>query len=90
MVRVREGKEKIMNSDDIRTKDNYLTGSEAIFGFCGWLTSRSEITVMSSNHECFSIIKLIKAFCEENKLVDPRENYTNYVNIPERELNEKS
>jgi len=30
---------------------NCLTGSEAIFGFCAWLTTRKKKTVMSSDEQ---------------------------------------
>ena len=62
---------------------NCLTGSEAVFGFCAWLTTRKEKTVMSSVDDAAPIVELIKAFCDENKLPDPRENYTDYLTMPE-------
>jgi len=49
-----------------------LTASEAIFGFCGWLTSREEKTVMSSNDDAAVIADLIKSYCDTNKLDEPR------------------
>ena len=62
---------------------NCLSGSEAVYGFCGWLTTRSEKTVMSSMDNAAPIAELIKTFCDENKLRDPREDYTDYLTIPE-------
>lgn len=64
---------------------NCLTGSEAIFGFCAWLTTRKEATIMSSNDEIPPIIGLIKIFCNENKLPEPRDNYTDYLTMPPTE-----
>ena len=61
---------------------NYLTGSEAIFGFCAWLTTRDEKTVMSATHCAGDVCDKIKEFCDKNKLSDPRENYTDYLTIP--------
>ena len=61
---------------------NCLTGSEAIYGFCGWLTTREERTVMSSRDDAALIVDLIKTFCDENKLREPRENYTDYLTHP--------
>ena len=59
-----------------------LTGSEAIFGFCGWLTSRKERTIMSGSNDSAVIVELITKFCNENKLSDPRDNYTDYLTLP--------
>jgi len=61
---------------------NYLTGSEAIYGFCGWLTLREEKTIMSSSDDAAPIVELISRFCDENKLPEPRLNYTDYLTTP--------
>jgi len=37
---------------------------------------------MSSNDNAAPIVELITEFCEENKLPNPRENYTDYLTIP--------
>ena len=66
---------------------NCLTGSEAIFGFCAWLTTRKKKVVMGSTNDCAPIIELIKKFCEENKLREPRDNYTDFLTIPEEKEN---
>ena len=62
--------------------DNKLTASEAVFGFCGWLTSRKEKTVMSSSDNASPIAELIGQFCDENRLDEPRDNYTDYLTHP--------
>lgn len=62
---------------------NCLTGSEAVYGFCAWLTTKEEKTTMSSKHDAAVICDLIKEFCEENKLPDPRDNYTDYLTLPD-------
>lgn len=54
---------------------NELTASEALFGFCGWLTTRKTVTKMSSKHDAGVIAELIKEFCEINKLTEPRKNW---------------
>ena len=63
---------------------NCLTGSEAIFGFCAWLTTRNEKIVVSSKNDAAVIRGLIQKFCSENKLQDPRENYTDYLTMPKK------
>lgn len=52
-----------------------LTASEALFGFCGWLTIRKEKTVMSSADDAAPIVPLIVQFCEKNRLLDPRNGW---------------
>lgn len=52
-----------------------LTGSEAIYGFCGWLTSREEKTIMSSSDDAAVIADLIDEFCKANDLSDPNNEW---------------
>lgn len=61
-----------------------LTASEAIYGFCAWLTTRKEKTVMSSSSNASPIAERIKEFCDENDLEDPRDNYTDYFSMPKK------
>lgn len=56
-----------------------LSASEALFAFCGWLTTRREATVMSIAHESSPIASLIKKFCEDNGLDDPRDGWERAV-----------
>ena len=50
-----------------------MTGSEAIYGLCAWLTTKKEAA---------PIAELVKEFCETNKLIDPRDNWTDYLTYP--------
>ena len=59
-----------------------MTASEAIYGFCAWLTTRDEQTVMSATDDSAPIPPFIKEFCEVNGLDEPRENYTDYLTHP--------
>ena len=59
-----------------------LTASEAVFGFCGWLTSREEKTIMSSNDDASVIVDLIKSYCDVNKLDEPRGDWANNLVRP--------
>jgi uncharacterized protein (DUF1919 family) len=52
-----------------------LNASEALFAFCGALTSREEKTVMSAKHDAGKVADLIKEFCELNDLDEPREGW---------------
>lgn len=56
-----------------------ISASEALFGFCGWLTSRKEKTKMSSSDNAAPIAELINKFNKVNKLKAPRENFADYL-----------
>ncbi len=62
-----------------------LSGSEAIFGFCAWLTTRNEQTLMSATDDAAAIPPLITEFCEVNELVPPRDDYADWLVLPENE-----
>ena len=59
-----------------------LSGSEAIYGFCGWLTTRKEKTIMSSTNDCAVIAELIELFCMENNLTEPCDKWENNLKHP--------
>jgi hypothetical protein len=54
-----------------------LSASEAVYGFCSWLTTRDEKTVMSGSDDMAIIADRIKRFCEANYLQDPRDGWQN-------------
>ncbi len=60
-------------------KEPKISASEALLGFCGWLTSRKEKTIMSSTDDAAPIVELIKQFMELNDLEDPREDYADFL-----------
>ena len=62
-----------------------ITASEALFAFVGWLTSRKEKTVMSASDDAARPGELVSSFCLENKLKDPRENYTDFYTLPKED-----
>ena len=59
-----------------------LTASEALYGFCGWITSRKERVCASATDNAAVWADLIKEFCEVNKLETPRQNWTDYLSHP--------
>jgi len=63
-----------------------LSGSEAIFGFCAWLTTRKKVTTMSSNHNAAPIVDLITQFCETNKLHEIRDHWADNLTPPKEEI----
>ena len=53
---------------------NDMNGSEALFAFAGWLSSRDQPVTFSQCHDMAPIADLIKQFCERNKLEPVRED----------------
>lgn len=52
-----------------------LSGSEALYGFAGWLTSEDEETIMSSHHDSGKIAELVDKFNKKQNLKEPRKNW---------------
>jgi len=66
-------------------KKNELTGSEALYGFGAWLTTREKVSgPFSASHLTPPMAELIKEFCEVNRLTEPRENWTDYLTHPSK------
>jgi hypothetical protein len=63
-------------------KEDKLIASEALYGFCGWLTSRKEKTVMSSTDEVGVIADLVAEFCATNDLQFPRGDWESNLKHP--------
>ena len=64
------------------TSCSEISPSEAIYGFCAWLTTRSELTEMGANKDCVAIPQLIGKYCEANNFLDPRDGYHHLLNAP--------
>jgi len=45
-----------------------LSAFDALYLFCGWLTTRKEKTIMSSSDDCANIARLIKEFCDKHNI----------------------
>lgn len=61
---------------------NELTGSEAVYGFVAWLTTRLEAVTFGASHNCSVAAELVNEFCEANNLEQPREDWTRYLTHP--------
>ena len=59
-----------------------LSASEAIYGFCAWLTTRDEKTFMSAKHNSAPIPERIREFCETNNLEFPRGGWEKGFEFP--------
>ena len=66
----------------IKIMKEELTPSEALYGFCGWLTSRKPKTVMSSKHDAAIIADLIDQFCKVNNLTEPQYGWSDKLTQP--------
>ena len=62
-----------------------LSGSEAVCGFCAWLTTRKEKTIMSSSDDSAKIADLANEFCKTNKLKDPSDKWADNLIHPSGE-----
>lgn len=56
-----------------------MNSREAIYLFCGWLTSRNQVTEMGSTKDCAGIPELIEEFCNKNNLPVISERYPYFV-----------
>ncbi len=56
-----------------------LRPSEAIYAFCGWLTTREEVICMSSRSDSAVIVDLIKQFCSSQEFELPRNGFQDYL-----------
>ena len=52
-----------------------LSGSEALYGFCGWLTTQEKKTVMSNVDDAGGIACLVAEFCKVNNLSEPNNHW---------------
>jgi len=72
-------------------ENDKLTASEALYGFCGWLTSRDEKTIMSANDDAAPIAELVNKFSKVHNLEEPRDNfYKNLINMNNGKNSNKS
>lgn len=79
----KEGIKQIYRSED--DNPDQLIASEALYGFCEWLTSREEETIMSGHHSA-GVADLVKKFCDCNQLNKPREGWTAHLIFPPGEV----
>ena len=59
------------------------SASEALYAFCGWLTSRDERVVMSATNDAAQTADLVNTFIEANNLAPPRSGWEQHLRHPE-------
>ena len=64
--------------------DHKLTAAEALYGFTGWLTSRSSPVTLSRVHDAAIAADLVAEFCKANGIGDvSREDWHKFLKHPE-------
>ncbi len=61
---------------------NKMNGSESIFGFVGWLTTRRESITMGAAYDAAAPCDLIAEFCRVNNLPEPRQGWEDNLTHP--------
>ena len=59
-----------------------LTASEALFGFAGWITTRSQSITAGAGYDAAGWAALVAEFCETNKLKKPRKSWPKHLTHP--------
>ena len=59
-----------------------LTGSEALYGFVGWITTRDEKIIASAKHDANVWAEVVDIFIKENDLPNPRFGWENSLIQP--------
>ena len=59
----------------MKQQSEKLTASEALFGFCAWLTCRDKPLIMSSEHHTGDAVEVIEQFITVNNLEKPRDGW---------------
>ncbi len=65
-----------------RNMDNEMTGSEAVYGFMAWLTTREAEETFSAHHDAAPAAELVAEFCKVNNLTEPRDDWTDRLTHP--------
>lgn len=87
LFNTREEENKMPREKEVQM--DKLTATEALFGFCGWLTTRQERTIMSSSDDSAPIVRLITRFIEANALAEPGEGWQNNLIHPADEYSDQ-
>lgn len=59
-----------------------LTASEALFGFCGWLTSQRNPITLGSDFDCSPVVRRLSEYLNANGLSEPRDGWENNLIHP--------
>ena len=59
-----------------------LYPTEAVYGFCAWLTTRNTPMTFSATHDAAKAAELCDAFCRANHLGEPSKSFLRWVIFP--------
>lgn len=62
--------------------ENDILASEALHGFCAWLSSRDEVVTIGGGQEIPPLPQLIQKFMDTNGLPAPRDGWENQLTHP--------
>lgn len=60
-----------------------MTASEALYMFCGWLTTKKEPTIMSSTNTCGEIAEKVEKFITYHNLSQPKNGWEKRIKHPD-------
>ena len=61
---------------------NEISASDAVYGFCAWLTGQEEVTEFGAHKDCAVIVERVKQFLEVNNLDEPSDSYPENLTYP--------
>ena len=59
-----------------------LSPSEALFGFCAWLSTQDGTLKIGATHDAAPLPGLVAAFCMHNNLAPPEPDWYTRLNAP--------
>ncbi len=85
-AKIKEARDSFEKSVEERPSRDQLTGSEALFGFIGWITTRKEVISAGANEECEQWATLVDEFCKANTLKEPRDGWEKLFTHPKEKV----
>ena len=62
---------KVTRSEPLGRNYDVLSPSEALYGFCGWITTRKQVVKASGRHDAAVWADLVKTYCEHQGFQEP-------------------
>jgi len=84
--KIAEARKAFEKAAEERPSRDQLTGSEALFGFIGWITTREEKVVASASDDAGVWASLVDEFCKSNQLKEPREGWEKLFTHPKEKV----
>lgn len=68
--------------EQIKENEMELSASEAVYGFCAWLTTQPGIIKMGASENYTPVLDAVGVFCKENNLPEPRDGWEKVLKHP--------